>query len=311
MKSLEPYKIVLPSNIFPILSVEKFARLLGVPRETLEKVAESFANFYEPFPKKTGKKPRTIDNPVEPLKSIQQKINKFVFQAIKFPNFIIGGVKGRNPLEHPMLHINKPVVVTIDVKDCYPRISNSCIFNIWHKQLQCSHDVAHLATKLTTRAGHLPLGAPTSNFLANIALFPCVSKTITLAEKDGFVGSQYIDDSAFSGKNLNDSLITEIIQEFSRQGFKIGRKKVHVMRGSGVQSVTGKTVNKKLNSSREGKDKVRAALHELSTTMNQEDKGYSHAYNSVKGRINHLKQLHCAGAEKMYKQLESLPKPKS
>ena len=298
----------MPPNIFPILSVNKFARLLGVPRETLENVADNFAKLYKPFPKKTGKKPRTIDNPVEPLKSIQQKINKLIFRNIEFPNFIIGGVKGRNPLEHPMLHINKPVVITIDVKDCYHRISNSCIFNIWHKHLQCSHDVAHLATKLTTRAGHLPLGAPTSNYLANIALFPCVSKTIALAEKYGFIGSQYIDDSAFSGANLNDSFITEIIQEFSRQGFKISRKKIYVMRAGKTQSVTGKIVNAKINCPQDEKNRIRAALFQLSK-MDPKDKDYRHSYYSVQGRINNLNQLKCGVADKMREQLKGLPKP--
>jgi len=244
MKSSEKYDLILNPKVFPILSLNKFSRLIGVPRKKIEQLVENVEVFYSPFSEKDSD--RIIDNPTGFLKKIQGLIFRRILSHVLFPNFIIGGVKGRNPFEHPKLHIRKPVVVTIDVKDCYPSISNKRIFSVWFNQLNSSADVARLATKLTTVKGHLPLGSPTSSYLANLVLFPCVKNAIMIADKHNFTSSNYCDDSAFSGEKLPDEFITLIIREFSRRGLRIGRRKICVMRSGGSQYVARKKVNKKL-----------------------------------------------------------------
>jgi hypothetical protein len=301
----EPYDLELPSNLFPIISFNKFTRIIGIPKKKIFRVVEHIDKYYEPFLKVTGSKERAIDNPIGFLKEIQRNINKRILRHIGFPDFIIGGVKGRNPLDHPLLHIRKPIVITVDIKGCYPNITNKKVFDIWFKQLGCSSDVAHVATKLTTIGGHLPLGAPTSNCLANLAVFPCIKEVILLADRYGFKGSQYVDDSAFSGNSLNNKIITRIIQEFSRSGFSIKRSKIQVMKANKSQRITGKIVNKKISIPRRERDKIKSAVYELKKTS-RDDYGFIKRYQSVKGRIDSVKKFHPNFAKKMEIELENL-----
>lgn len=298
-------------QILPILSPNKFAHCIGIHRDKIEKLANKVTSFYSPFPKKTGEKERIIDNPTGLLKEVQQRINDRILNSILFPDFVIGGVKGRKPYEHPLRHVKRPIVITLDVKDCFPSITNKQIFDVWHKQLNCSSEVARLATKLTTRNGHLPLGAPTSNCLSNLALQPCLNNVIKIAEDFGFSANsvgQYIDDLAFSGVTLPGNFITSVVKEFSRHGFRIKRSKIKVMRANKPQVVTKKNVNRKVGVPRSERDKVRAALHELKNTEPQ-SLIYVKRYRSVKGRIKNIDDFHPGLAKKMNADFNRLPNP--
>lgn len=298
------HKTDFSQNTLKIDSLNKFAILIGIPREKLEELAESAYSYYKPF---KNKKKRNFDNPTGLLKEVQSRITNRLLAKITFPNFVIGGIKGRSPLEHPQRHTNKKVVVTIDVKGCFPNLTSSQIFNVWVKQLECSHDIAHLATKLTSFKGHLPVGAPTSNYLANLALLPCVSKVVVIAESLGFENhvSQYMDDLAFSGDNLDNTFITKIVKEFSRYGFKIGRKKIFVMRRNEPQMVIGKIVNQKASIPLTKRKKIRAALFQLSR-MKTEDPNYGKCYRKVRGRIEEVKQFHPKLAKEMLEKFKRL-----
>lgn len=302
---------VKPQETLPILSLNKFSFRLGIHREKIEKIAEKADSYYAPFPKNTGGKERIIDNPVGLLKEIQNRIHERILSTIPLPDFVIGGVRGKKPYEHPQRHINKPVVVTLDVKDCFPNITNRQVFDIWHRQLKCSPEVARLATRLTTSKGHLPLGAPTSNCLSNLALQPCLTDVIKIAATFGFLPDsigQYIDDLAFSGPTLPEGFIPLIVKEFSRHGFKINRNKIRIMRSNEPQVVTKKIVNKKVSIPKAKRNKVRAALHNLKN-MDPENPLYRKQYRSLKGRINNLKDFHPDLAKRMRVEFDKMTNP--
>lgn len=292
----------------PILSLNKFAYCLGVPKRKLEDIVDHLIYCYDPFEKKKADKKRIIDNPQGLLKEIQKRINDRILSGIELSGYVVGGVKGKRPTEHPNRHINKPVVVTLDVKDCFPSITNKMIFNIWHKQLGCSPEVARLATKLTTRVGHLPLGAPTSLALSNLALRPCLERINLIAKTNGLIIGQYVDDLAFSGYQLPGDFITVVVAEFQKHGFKINRKKVFVMRSNEPQLVTRKVVNKKVSIPLKERNRVRAALNELEKTRVHEHRYIKH-YRSVKGRINNLREFHPDLAAKLVARFNALPEP--
>lgn len=280
--------------VFPILSVRRFAYLVEIPRDKIEETAQAPEAYYSPFIKKIGGKSRLIDNPTGILKQLQGRINEKILSQICFPDFVIGGIKGRKPVEHPQRHIKKSVVVTLDVKECFPSVTNKRIFEVWHKDLGCSSEVARLATKLTTTKGHLPLGAPTSNLLANLALLPCINNVVKIAQSYGFsvegVG-QYIDDLAFSGDSLHEDFITDVIRKFFRHGYRIKRSKIKVMRSSNPQIVTKKLVNVRVSLPRQERSRIRSAVHKL-LHMDVADCGYLKECRSVCGRINHLSSFH-------------------
>lgn len=301
---------ITPSTVFPIESIRKFSYLIGIHREKLEWLAENISAHYKPFLKKTGEKSRIIDNPRGLLKEVQKRINDRILTKIELPLFVIGGVKGKKPYEHPSLHVGKRVVVTLDIKDCFPSITNSQIYRAWNALAGCSHDVAHLVTKLTTHKGHLPLGAPTSSFLANLALSECMRRVKKLADEANLAMSQYIDDIAFSGDELPIGFINAVIGEFSKSGYTIKRNKIEVMRAHERQVVTKKIVNRKVSLARQKREKVRAALHEINS-IDPNSEEYGKKFRSLQGRIKDLGDCHPSKAQKMLIEFSRLSKPKN
>ena len=203
-------------------SPNKLAWAIGIPRDRLEAVARVADGFYQPFPKrKPGGKPRMIDNPTGELKAIQTRLNVVVLRPLPLPACMVGGVRGKDPLDHPRYHVGKKVVVTIDVKDCFPSITHKQIFGVFRHRVQCSPTVARLLTRLTTYMGHLPLGSPTSTTLANLVLAPIVLEIERLVSEHGFTPSQFVDETAMSGDRLDNQLISEVVKIFSRYGHRI------------------------------------------------------------------------------------------
>ena len=101
--------------------------VLGEKYSDLQLLAQRYKSHYHPYddynPKK--KKPRHIDNPDRVIKKIQQKIDKRILRLAPLPAYILGGVKDRSIIDNIRSHLHKDVVVTIDLKNCFPRTSNN------------------------------------------------------------------------------------------------------------------------------------------------------------------------------------------
>lgn len=288
-------------------SPNKVAWAIGVRRERLEMVAKCAEGFFQPFPKrKPGGKLRIIDNPTGELKAIQTRLNVVLLRKLPLPACMVGGVRGRDPLDHPRYHIGKKVVVTIDVKDCFPSVTHTQIFHVFRHQVQCSPTVARLLTRLTTYKGRLPLGSPTSTALANLVLAPIVLEIEQLIARYGFKPSQFVDDTAMSGDHLDSQLISGVVKIFSRCGLRIGRKKIKVMRSGEAQVVTGKTVNTRAAIPVKRRRKVRAALDRLSKTSST-NPGYGKLYCSTRGRVAEVERLHPNEGQRLIAQFSTLP----
>jgi RNA-directed DNA polymerase len=294
-------------SVFPILSLNRFGQLLGIPLAYLKQLADRAPAHYHTFWDKRGKEPRLIEEPSDTLKTVKRIINDILLCSVPLPKFVIGGVKGRKYQEHPELHVGQPVVATIDVKKCYPNVTERQIYAVW-RRLGCSKRVASLATKLTVFRGHLPTGAPTSPALANHVLLPASHRAYALAQEQGLRLSQYIDDLAMSGPSIPDDVITSAIKEFVREKVKISRKKTKVMPRGNRQIVTKRLVNRRVALPLKERKNVRAALHELTKTS-WDDTRYAERYHRVLGQISYLKAHHTAQGTRLMAKFTTLNKP--
>lgn len=289
-----------------ILYPNHFAKLLCIHREKLEAIEKSALSQYSPYDKtkRNGKK-RRIDNPHETIKQMQKRIYSVFLKNLDYPSYIIGGVSGRNPIAHVEIHTQAPVAITIDIKNCFPSITNNMIFSVWRNTLGCSRSVARLATKLTTFRGYLPQGAPTSTALANLVLLPAMSRIVSIASNHKMrQPSIYIDDLALSGKRLDSELITLIAKEFSKIGLEIGRgEKIKIMRKGKRQEIINKGISKHVIIPRRTRKKIWVALHQLEKAKIHNPK----AYASVKGRIASIKSLHPLEAQVLTERFNNLP----
>jgi len=280
-----------------IVSLRDLEYKLGFTRQLLHDIASVSGRYYKPF-WKIGTKPRRIDHPTGILKEIQARIQFRLLCKISFPDHIHGGVAKRSPITNAGRHLRVPVIVTLDVRKCFPSVTNKQIFRVWRNVLNCSPTIAHLLTKLTTFEGHLPQGAPTSTALANLALAQCDEKILSFCHQHKIVYTRYIDDLVFSGP-LARAVINDVVRTAKSLGFRLPHAKTKIMGPHTRHEVTGLVVSSKLNVAREKRAKLRAAINNLRSGNIP-----ANAILSIKGKIGFVRQVNQEAAKSLEKQLE-------
>jgi len=243
-----------PPELRQLLSPRRLATLLGVPLHRLRRLADDADKLYRPFDQVSERhgvtKRRTIDNPSPALKLVQRRINAALLDKVEMPPELLGGIKGRSVQDNVRLHVRQPQVVTLDLKDYFPRISNEMVAAALRRTFGCSKDVTWLLTRLTTHCGHLPQGAPTSTALANLVLVPANFDIRKVCAQKGLRHSSWVDDLAISGRQASRSL-PEVIGALKRRGFRLSRPKLRIMAQDQRQEVTGLVVNRKVSLGRQ------------------------------------------------------------
>lgn len=282
-----------------ILSPNALAHKLGLSAERLHDVAARPDLFYHPFDttpqprpfqKKPARKPRHIDCPEGELKAVQRKINRVLLQPILFPTHICGAVRSRSILDNAALHLGAPVLVTIDIRKCFPSISNKQIYRTWADVLGCSARVAALLTRLTTFERHLPQGAPTSSSLANLFIWSIDGPIRAECARLGIAYSTWIDDLAFSGVRSRE-LIQVAIRVLASEKLAVSRSKIKVMGPQATKLLTGTRLGRdRVRAPNEVKSRVRSGLHKFETHQ-QLPCSVEEYLRSLEAQIKHVQRL--------------------
>jgi hypothetical protein len=230
-----------------ILSVNKLADVLKVPRETLCRLSDTPHENYDPFmavrplrpfQKKPPSEPRPIDNPLQELRWVQKRIYRRLLRPICFPDHIMGAVRKRSVSDNAGLHLGADLLVTLDIRQCFPSVTNVKVYDVWRVLLGCSTPVAALLTRLTTFRRRLPQGAATSPFLANLFIWMIDEPIRAACEELGVAYSTWIDDLAFSGERARE-LIQVAAGTLGARGLRLSRKKIKIMGPSAIKLLTG------------------------------------------------------------------------
>lgn len=219
---------------------------------------------------------REISAPITPLKILQRKLNQ-VLQSVYKPKVAVHGyIKGekRGILTNAKSHVNKKLLLNIDLKDYFPSINFGRVQGLF---LRPPHNlnkvVSDTLAKICCYNKALPQGAPTSPIVSNMICARMDSQLSKLARDCDCTYTRYADDITFSceddsfpesiaiihdGKlELGDKLIGII----SNNGFNINPDKVKLRTKFERQIVTGVTTNIFPNVRREFIRKIRAMLH--------------------------------------------------
>lgn len=253
-------------------SISDLARLLSIPSGML--TYSSLSPVYSTFrmPKKAGGY-RFIEAPDKPLKSRQRIIANHlqaVYLTIKPASahgFICkweGGSGTFNIISNASIHTGKKFVLNIDLKDFFHAISAGRVRNIFMAPpFSFNHQLSSLLAVITTYYNRLPMGAPSSPILSNLACLDMDKQMEELALQSGWHYSRYADDLTYSWDKpfLKENIhkIKDIIQGC---GFSINRDKFRIQPNTTRQMVTGLTVNEKVNLNRKYYRRLRAVLHD-------------------------------------------------
>ena len=235
------------STLAPLVSRKRLQQLLGVQWRELQDFADRAGRFYDPFDVRAVSGPRSekwrhIDNPLPRLKGLQRRILRKLLATAALPENMFGSMPGRDVTGHAKWHIGQRVVVTLDLRDCFPRTHDKTVYDAFRLYFGCSPEIASVLTKLTTYQHRLPQGAPTSSFLAQLTLVEMMDRIQSICTERALALSSYIDDIAWSGAGAQLA-IGDVVRVVVEYGHRIRSKKKHIMKTDDERRITGLCVS--------------------------------------------------------------------
>lgn len=189
---------------------------------------------------KTNGKTRIIYPPSKGLKLIQKQLLNSILSKIPTPQEMCSG-KGSSTRDIMRRHVNKNMLIRIDLSDFFPNVKAHKIFTLLRER-GFSLEVARIITKLTTFRGGLPQGAPCSPQLACLALAPAAKHIINLFKFPVSI-SFYVDDIIISGSGSIQNFRETIYAILERNGFIVNREKTKIMPKKAEQAALGLRVD--------------------------------------------------------------------
>lgn len=281
----------------PLVSLVKFAASVDARDDRIADIASNKSYLYRPYEQRRHGKVRLIERPIDPLKSIQRRVFRTYLRDYSFLDCVHAGVPRRSIFTAVRPHVGQPMVIALDLRDFYPSISQSLVFQALRESFQFGRDVARIVTELTTFRNHLPHGAPTSMALANLVMAPAdmhISLKLSLLDRSARY-TRWVDDLIISGRNLHLQSVFAIVAEAVRPlGLHMHRKKSkrRVMLSSQRQIALGLVLNRKPTIPRAERAKLRAGVH------NFVQRGQGRV-DSLIGRLQFLQNCHPASAARL------------
>ena len=269
----EILKYAKGNDFLQVQEIGDLAHLINIPMKDLFTIIENSAESYRAFkiPKKRGGY-REIHSPNSKLKLVQSRINyllNILYYGMR-PACVHGFVKtipdqGKafSIVSNAAPHVKAQFVLNIDLADFFHTIDIWRVKRVFmsYPFFFCNDVAAHLAL-LTTYQDRLPMGAPTSPVISNLACFLFDRRLMRFAEEQQLTFTRYADDLTFSSnRKIGDTTITAIKDIITSYGFVVNEQKTRTFTAKGSQVVTGLKVNEKVNVDRTYIRNLRAMLH--------------------------------------------------
>lgn len=236
-----------------INTLNELSKRLGIGLTVLQDVAKHIDLHYEKFPKKIGKKVRMLYEADHSLGEIHGRIETRLLNRFEFPPSIQGGIKGRSLLTNAKPHVKRINVGHFDIKNFFPSVQPSKIYNTLDK-LGCSPNVAHILARLVTADRHLPQGFRTSPKIAALVLLNSDKRLAGFLKKYGMRHTIWVDNLTISGSYPIKKLSSGIKNILQKEGFEVHKEEV--IYADKRQLVTGVVVNTKPSVRKEKRQEV-------------------------------------------------------
>ena len=240
------------------------------------------------------------------LRVILDRLN-YLLQHIDLPPYVHGGVPGRSTRTNAEPHLKKPLLVTIDLENHFPRVSPGKVCSMFRYSQECSPQVAEILTQLTTLNRRLPQGSPTSTTVSNLVTLGLSKRLNAFAKVRGADLTQYIDDYNFSGPNRLARYTEKVETIANQEHFKINPSKTEICNASSEQIVTGiRVTGSRPDVPSEKIKEVRRRIDELAALA------YSGNYipradlKSLQGKIAYIRSLNRGSAKFLQRKLDHI-----
>ncbi|MCK2167156.1 retron St85 family RNA-directed DNA polymerase [Thalassospira xiamenensis] len=254
-------KKLYEKNLPVVYSQEHFSFLCGYEYNYILSACNSEKYFYRKIviKKKNGGN-RILNEPLPSLKDIQRWVVENILEKVEVHPAAKAYVPKKSIKDNARFHVNQNVVISVDIKDFFPSIHISRVYNIF-SSLGYSAAVSKMLAEICCYKNCLPQGAPTSPYLSNIVMHDLDDDLFAYARRNGLRYTRYADDITFSGDIKPSKLIATLYQLITEYGFKLNKQKISVMRRGARQIVTGIVVNQKMQFQRVRRKKLRQDVY--------------------------------------------------
>ncbi len=265
----------------------------------LYSISNNIKNNYMIYkiPKRDGSY-RTIYEPNYLLKKIQKNILENILNNKSISKYAKAYHKGISLNDNARFHINKKIILKLDIKDFFESI---CFIDIYNSCFQIEYfpkSIGYLLTYLCTYNEKLPQGAPTSSYISNLVMKDFDEVIGRFCEDNNISYTRYSDDMTFSGDFLPNLVIGKVRKMLYKLGLELNDKKTCVISNDYRQVVTGIVVNKKLNIDIDYRKKIRQEIYYIKKYGVVEHFKYVEGFDNTKdyllnlyGRILYVLQI--------------------
>jgi len=224
-----------------IQTMDDFSKLSHISKYTLYQLSVNSDKHYKTYSiKKKSGKLRTISQPSKMLKGLQSWVLVHILNQLRVSSSCKGFERGTSIADNASSHKGANSLLTIDLEDFFPTITQKQVFNIF-KALGYNNTIAVALSNICTYDETLPQGSPCSPKIANLVTWKLDIRIQGFVGKRGITYTRYADDLSFSG--LHPLKVVQIIPMIKKivgdEDFKINPTKTRIAGSSRAKVVTG------------------------------------------------------------------------
>ena len=254
--------------------------------KTIYSISNNIEKNYKIYKiKKRNGKYRTIYEPNSMLKQIQKQILINILNNKSISKYAKAYHKGISLKDNAIPHINKKIILKLDIKNFFENISFLDVYNSCFSIEYFPKSVGFILTYLCTYDNHLTQGSPTSAYISNLIMKEFDEEIGNWCNINDISYTRYSDDMTFSGNFNPSELIIKIRKMLYTLGLELNNDKIHIVNKSQSQSVTGIIVNEKLQVNAKYRNKIRQEMYYIKKF------GLKSHLNKCNININELKYL--------------------
>ena len=276
---------------------QHLAYQLGCEVDELKKYARRPSRYYRhgTFTSNGKQRPKTV--PASPrFKTILKRLNRLL-QRLDLPTEIHGGREGKSARTNARQHVNKPLLLKLDIEDFFPSVAREQVREAFARK-GCTSEIADLLARITTPDECLPQGSPPSPVIAAMVTEPLVLRLRGLARQHGAALGQYIDDACLSGPEHLKKLKPLAIRIIESEGFAVHPRKRETLTADEEQTVTGLKVNRGLDVPREKLNEAKQMIEDFRYKTPE-----AAEVRSLVGKIDHMRPLNKGAAKQLRSRL--------
>lgn len=236
-----PYEIydLMRSPLAQKPTQREFAKLVGLKRDDLRRLANYKDEFITRKTILAGKKERDLAYPTGLLRSVHERL-KYHINKVRQPDYLMSPRKGRSQRDNAVRHLSNLQYVCLDIKQFYPSTTFQMVKRWAIDELGMYEDVAGLFAEIATVDGVVSFGSPLTPVLVSMVHRPMFDKIHDHCSSKSLKNSLWVDDLTISGMETSGDTIEFLRQTIREQGlrshkikFRTGNKAVWIT-GIGV-----------------------------------------------------------------------------